>query len=226
MSSVLALSKLYTLEDPRLAETMVRGDLIVPTSDRIMTRSKARQSTSTSRPYSMIPAPLLILTHIQDPDRYTMVPAPVKIVKLLIEELSSASGGNIHLDGSTAHVAARALGEADGSGADLRSKNGLGDDDVDDDADANDDDDEDDGDWEDVPSSSIDLGLAITKQQLMGGFGDGTNSIFSVTRQRDDETQAYLIDFFRDISCRNVGRFQEIYAGLGPKEQEKLQIVA
>ena len=44
--SVIALSKLYNLSDPRLAQIMVHGDLIVPTSDRIMTRSKAKQSTS------------------------------------------------------------------------------------------------------------------------------------------------------------------------------------
>jgi hypothetical protein len=42
--SVIALSNLYRLNDSRLSQIMVRGDLIVPKSDRIMTRSRARQS--------------------------------------------------------------------------------------------------------------------------------------------------------------------------------------
>lgn len=42
--SVIALSKLYGLNDARVVQTMVKGDLIVPTSDRIMTRSKAKLS--------------------------------------------------------------------------------------------------------------------------------------------------------------------------------------
>lgn len=42
--NVIALSKLYSLNDPRLSQTMVRGDLIVPTSSRIMTRSQTRNS--------------------------------------------------------------------------------------------------------------------------------------------------------------------------------------
>lgn len=57
-----------------------------------------------------------------------------------------------------------------------------------------------------------------------GGFGDGTASILS-TRQRDDETQAYLIEFFRDVSTRNVGGFRDIYAALTPDEQQKLSVV-
>jgi hypothetical protein len=42
--SVIALSKLYSLNDSRVAQTNVKGDLIVPTSDRIMTRSRAKLS--------------------------------------------------------------------------------------------------------------------------------------------------------------------------------------
>ncbi|TGJ85420.1 hypothetical protein E0Z10_g3376 [Xylaria hypoxylon] len=68
--NVIALSKLYSLNDPRVAQTMVRGDMIMPTSDRIMTRSRAKQN----------------------PDQYTIIPAPLKILKVLIEELLSASG--------------------------------------------------------------------------------------------------------------------------------------
>ncbi|PWW77744.1 ARM repeat-containing protein [Tuber magnatum] len=68
--NVFALCQLYRLEDPRLSQIMVQGDLIVPESNRIMTRSKAKQT----------------------PDQYTSVPVPVKIIKLLILELGSGGG--------------------------------------------------------------------------------------------------------------------------------------
>ncbi|KAF2638075.1 ARM repeat-containing protein [Massarina eburnea CBS 473.64] len=67
--NVIALSKLYDLKDPRLAAVQVKGDLIPNTDGRIMTRSRARQN------------------------QYTFVPAPLKILKVLIVELQSASGG-------------------------------------------------------------------------------------------------------------------------------------
>jgi hypothetical protein len=44
--SVIALSKLYDLKDHRLAEIQVKGELIPNTDGRIMTRSRARTSTS------------------------------------------------------------------------------------------------------------------------------------------------------------------------------------
>ncbi|KAH0563053.1 hypothetical protein GP486_002386, partial [Trichoglossum hirsutum] len=68
--NVIALSKLFSLEDQRLVNILVQGDLIVPDSDRIMTRSKARSN----------------------PDRYTIIPVPLKIIKVLIQELSFSSG--------------------------------------------------------------------------------------------------------------------------------------
>lgn len=48
--SVIALSRLYQLQDPRLSQIMVKGDLIVPESNRIMTRSKAKQSLTLDSP--------------------------------------------------------------------------------------------------------------------------------------------------------------------------------
>ncbi|KAG5925363.1 hypothetical protein E4U42_004376 [Claviceps africana] len=69
--NVIALSKLYGLNDPRLVQITVKGDLIVgPDDGRIKTRSRAKQN----------------------PDQYTIIPAPLKIIKVLIEELASASG--------------------------------------------------------------------------------------------------------------------------------------
>ncbi|KAI9801812.1 MAG: hypothetical protein M1825_003185 [Sarcosagium campestre] len=168
--NVIALSKLYSLGDLRLAQTMVHGDLIVPQSDRIMTRSRAKK----------------------DPDRYTVVPVPLKIVKVLVEELSSASGTTRAIDAAAAAELAADEGNSE------------------------------DGDWEDVPGT-LDLSLGATKQELMA-YADGSGSLS--TRQRDDETQAYLTEFFREVSTKNVGGFTEIYAALTEEEQKKLGIVA
>ena len=40
------------------------------------------------------------------------------------------------------------------------------------------------------------------------------------TRQTDDETQKYLIDFFNNVS--NESAFQELYHSLTDEEREKL----
>ncbi|KAI9893176.1 MAG: hypothetical protein M1814_000724 [Vezdaea aestivalis] len=111
----IAISKIFLLEDPRLAQIMVQGDLIVPTSDRIMTRSRTRTM----------------------PDQFTIVPVPVKIIKILVGDLASASG-----------MSSRSIAY----GTDLADE---------------DDGDDDDGDsWEDVPAG-IDLSTTAAKQDLM-----------------------------------------------------------
>lgn len=68
--NVMALCRLYTLEDSRLGQIIVPGDLVIPASTRIMTRSRAKQT----------------------PDQYTMIPAPLRIIKLLIQELGPNVG--------------------------------------------------------------------------------------------------------------------------------------
>jgi hypothetical protein len=79
LNSVVALCKLYDLQDLRLAEVQVKGDLVVTQSNRIMTRSRARAQ----------------------PDQYTTVSAQLKIIKVLVEELLSGSGPR-SLDATTA----------------------------------------------------------------------------------------------------------------------------
>jgi len=161
-SSVIALSKLYDLNDQRLVNIQVKGDLIVPKSDRIMTRSRARQQ----------------------PDQYTSVSAQLKIIKVLVDELLSASG-NRPLD-------AAAAAELDDGGSD-------------------------DGDWEDDANDFLDLGAGMTKSQLMSlGAEDSAAS-----RGRDDETQAYLLDFFRQQA--NKPEFGDVFNSLTAEEQEKLR---
>ncbi|KAF1817496.1 ARM repeat-containing protein [Eremomyces bilateralis CBS 781.70] len=160
--NVIALSKLYNLNDPRLSQQItVKGDLIVdPQSDRIMTRSRARKN----------------------PDQFTIIPAQFKIIKVLVEELSSASGGHQALDSST-------LANLDEAGSD-------------------------DDEWEDEPDT-LDLGAGMTKEELMR-FGDD-----SVGRVRDDQTQAYLTQFFREVASKPG--FTEAFNALTPEEQDKLR---
>lgn len=156
---------MFELNDPRIAEIQVKGDMIVPTSDRIMTRSRARQN----------------------PEQYTIISAQLKIVKVLVDELLSASGGPRDIDAAAA--------------ADL------------------DDDDDEEGDWED--DDFLDLGSGLTKSQLMAlGAEDGPG----MSRSRDDETQAYLLEFF-GRAAQSPG-FNEVFNALTPGEQEKLRTMS
>ncbi|EEQ35152.1 KapG [Microsporum canis CBS 113480] len=170
--NVIALSKLYQLDDPRIAEIQVKGELIIQDTGRIKTRSQSRKN----------------------PDRYTIIPAPLKIIKVLIEELSSASGAR------------------DIRGAAGLSGNQLEDLESDDEND----------DWEDLPTKNdfLDLGLGITKQELMSYGAEGDAGALA-TRQRDDETQAFLTQFFTETA--STPRFQEIFSALTPAEQGRLQ---
>lgn len=120
----------------------------------------------------------------QTPYQYTVVSAQLKIVKVLVEELLSASGN-------------RAIDPADA--VDL-------------------DDEDDDGEWEDDPNDFLDLGAGMTKSQLMA-FGAEDSNTFS--RGRDDETQAYLVGFFRQAAQKP--EFGDVFSSLTPEEQEKLR---
>ncbi|KAH2937848.1 hypothetical protein KXW73_009108 [Aspergillus fumigatus] len=164
--NIIALATLYNLEDPRLAQVQVKGDLIIQDTGRIKTRSQTRNN----------------------PDRYTTVSAPLKIIKVLVEELAAASG-NKEIDAATA----AALEEEDS---------------------------DDDGEWEDIPSNTLDLSLGITKQELMAFGEGGSEGVFGV-RKRDDETQAFLLDFFHNASSKPG--FDQLFAALTPDEQEKLR---
>jgi len=180
VNSVIALSKLYDLADPRLSHVLVKGDLIMPTSNRIMTRSRARQQ----------------------PDQFTIIPAPVKIVKVLIEELHSAAGGsnpsNPQLAGSSGASAIDGV-EAESSLAEAGGS--------------------DDGDeWED-DEDTLDLATGMTKQELMAFGEDGPPG--SASRMRDDETQNYLIEFFRR-AAQGQG-FAEVFGALTEDERGKLR---
>jgi hypothetical protein len=50
-------------------------------------------------------------------------------------------------------------------------------------------------------------------------YGEGTGSF---PRQRDDETQAYLTEFFVNASRENIAGFSELYNALTDDEKAKL----
>ncbi|KAA8901428.1 armadillo-type protein [Sphaerosporella brunnea] len=157
----MALCRLYTLEDPRLAQVIVAGDLVVPTSTRIMTRSRAKQT----------------------PDQYTMIPVPLKIIKLLIQELGPSVGEN-------ARVYNQPTEEYDSEG----------------------------GEWEDV-----DDGLnipGVSREELLALGGSGRTS-----REVDDETANLLTSFFKEVSSKNIGDFQNLYNALNQEEKQTLSLL-
>lgn len=186
--SVIALSKLYSLNDSRLAQTTVKGDLIVPKSDKIMTRSRTKNSECDDFRWERGGWRYNLPINKTDPDQYTIVSAQLKIIKVLIEELISASGLQ---NAATAAAAAEFADEEDDDG------------------------------WEDLPTT-LDLGLGSTKADLMA-FADGAGSFM---RQRDDETQAYLTEFFVRASRENIAGFSELYTQLTDSEREKLNELA
>ncbi|TQW00501.1 hypothetical protein V2A60_001580 [Cordyceps javanica] len=166
--NVIALSKLFALNDNRLVEIPVKGDLIVDDDGLIKTRSRAKQH----------------------PDKYSIIPAQLKIIKVLIEELLSASGIR-----SAANVASAAVANASQF-------------------------DEEDGEdgWED--DETLDLTLNSVKGDLMSFMENGGQ------RQPDDETQAYLTDFFIRATQQNIGGFNQWYPKLEEEERQKLNELA
>lgn len=163
--NVVALSKLYDLEDARIQQIGVKGDLLVQESDRIKTRSQAKAH----------------------PDQWTTIPANLKIVKVLAEELTNASSNRFNPS-----AAAAAL-DSEGS--------------------------EDGDEWEDVNAgSTLDLGLGMTKQELMAYDREDSPSN---SKQIDDETSEYLMGWFREQAQKP--EFGDIFAALSTEEKDRLQ---
>lgn len=179
---MIALSKLYDLKDARLGQVQVKGDLVATGDGRIMTRSRAKAS-------GCIPGLVLRCTSFPtlmataDPDQYTIVPAPLKILKVLVVELQSASG--VPLDAA----AAAELAEEGSS----------------------------DGEWEDEVNPFVDLGSGYSREQLMAFAAEEPGG----GRQRDDETQSFLVDFFKRAAT--TPGFQEEFGALTTEEQQRLR---
>ncbi|KAF2219234.1 armadillo-type protein [Elsinoe ampelina] len=161
--NVIALTRLYDLPSTPLPNITVKGDLIVTQSSRIMTRSRAKQN----------------------PTQFTSVPADLKILKILVEELLPATGPEPQ----------SAISAATGGSGGLE--------------------DDDEEEWEDDPHDFLDLGSGMTKEQLMA-FGEGRPE----QRGRDDETQRYLVDWFKGLARRPGA--EEVWGRLTESEKERL----
>lgn len=174
--NIVALTKLYQLNDPRVNIVHVKGDLIVQDTGRIKTRSQARSN----------------------PDQYTMVPIPLKIIKLLVAELDiTPTSANPNVSGATAAGTSAAIQDFDS-------------------------DDEKD-EWEDEGSAtggdSIYSATGLSKQQIASLLEDDMAGDSS--RMLDPEALQHLRQFFVDIAPSPA--FQEIFSHLTSDEQEKLR---
>jgi hypothetical protein len=179
--NVAALSKIFTLHDPRVAAVTVKGDLVVDAnpSGRIKTRSQARLN----------------------PDQYTSVPADLKILKIMVDELASAASSRFPNLAAAQAAADAALDEEDIEDAD--------------DADE----------WEDVGSGgAIDLASASVRGDLMVLVGEaGGDGAASPTgsRARDEETADYLLQWFKGEAEKEG--FVALYDQLTEDEKAKLR---
>ena len=67
--NVIALTTIYQLHDERLSNIQTKGDLIIQNGSRIKTRSQSKR----------------------EPDQYSVIPVPLKLTKVLIQELINPS---------------------------------------------------------------------------------------------------------------------------------------
>jgi len=187
--NVVALSKLFSLQDPRIKAVSVKGDLIVDanSSGRIKTRSQAKLN----------------------PDRWTTVPADLKILKIMVDELASAATSKFP-SFAAAQAAADALDEEDEDA---------------DDADE----------WEDVGTAgAIDLASASVRNDLMALVGEGPNAHSGLiglgadgavsptgSRARDEETAEYLQQWFKGEAEKEG--FAVLFEQLNDEEKGRLR---
>jgi hypothetical protein len=75
----------------------------------------------------------------------------------------------------------------------------------------------DDGEWEDEPNPFLDLGSGFSKEQLMAFANEEPGS----GRQRDDETQGFLVDFFKRATMTQG--FEDEFNLLNEEEKQRLR---
>lgn len=76
----------------------------------------------------------------------------------------------------------------------------------------------DDGDWEDEPNPFVDLGSGFSKEQLMAFAAEDEPGS---GRQRDDETQGFLVEFFKRAAT--TPGFAEEFSQLTEEEKQRLR---
>ncbi|KAK6540409.1 hypothetical protein TWF694_009207 [Orbilia ellipsospora] len=119
------------------------------------------------------------------------ISAPLKILKLLVLELGSGS-------------ASASTWKVDMAGAKGAVDEVVG---------------EEDDEWED-DDDVLDLGSQAVKQALLGLDEEEGERSASAMRRGDDDTQAFIINFFRESSNANLGGFNELFAQLSDDEKQ------
>lgn len=182
--NVIALTNIYQLHDERLSNIQTKGDLIIQNGSRIKTRSQSKR----------------------EPDQYSVIPVPLKLTKVLIQELINPSPTTPGF-----HKRNHSL------------QGGISDDE--------DDDWEDEPAILDLGAQATRQGqciriisfLSLTNSDnlpltdLMGYMDEAKWT----THESDDATQKYLVDFFNSVS-NDLG-FQDLYHSLTDAEREKLR---
>ena len=189
-NNIVALSKLYFLNDARLANTIVDGDIIPYEGDLIITRSMAKQM----------------------PDRFTQVSAYTKIVKLFISELGFQNQQPDPEQLITSDMVPRSvIAENETQGNGEGEGEGEGDDDE----------------WEDVEE-------VLDYEKLKEYIGDEAEEEDPAEYGEDDSDEItglgdikesiseLLIDFFREVTSKNISNFEGIYATLTEAEKKIL----
>lgn len=74
-----------------------------------------------------------------------------------------------------------------------------------------------DDDWEDEANPFVDLGSGFSREQLMAFAAEEPGG----GRQRDDETQGFLVDFFKRAATTQG--FAEEFGQLTEEEQQRLR---
>lgn len=187
--NVIALTNIYKLHDDRLNNIQVQGDLVVQNTSRIKTRSQAKK----------------------EPDQWSVIPVPLKLVKVLIQELANPVSPTT-------------------PGLTLGTQNGGSDDE--------DDDWEDEPTLLDLAAPKTRSGKLYCTSSHSIFFYTGKNVELKLklklvlelmtymdeskwnARQWDDETQKYLVEFFHAVEAEPD--FQNQYHSLTDVEREKL----
>ncbi|KAI8076801.1 armadillo-type protein [Halteromyces radiatus] len=169
--SAIALSKVFLINDPRLQNMKVKGEIVVNPNAGIVTRSKSKKN----------------------PDQYTLIPLPMKIIKLLVADL-----GNSLPTAQGPQEDAESIGDEDGDWEDVGDDNGYS------------------------SRLDYNL-LSDMLDNLGDDDDEENNPDLKNDPIYQADMKTYLIDFFRNCSAHNTNHFLEICQQLNEDERYILQ---
>ena len=178
--NVVALGNVYKLHDERLSSIQVQGDLVVQNTSRIKTRSQSKK----------------------EPDQYSIISAPLKLLKVLIAELVFPSSPTRSF---TQKKSGDGQGSSEGDDGEWEDVPNA---------------------FLDLGNPTTRQGeysvrdqpsLANSRAELMSLADESRWD----ARQYDDETHHYLLAFFHEMASQPM--FQELFRLLTEEEREKLK---